>query len=553
MSDERLPELQVSHEDDPRVVESAAAEDYSLHVAPQSWRSSAPSLSMAYLALFSAMFWLVVAATVALAVGTIDTLIGIGLSIIAMGGINFIMSKFASDSGLNTALFSRALLGHAGAAIATLILAATAIYFCVFEGSVIAVALHSYFGGISLELWYLVVVLYSVPLVFRGVRWLDRFNGVLLPFYIVGLAAAVIWAIAEFGYDGGWFTFEPEEPLPVSGPGWMFAFTAYMGTWILMMFTMDYARFGRKEDQKFHGLFTFGPAFYTGSLLVNGLIGIFLAQTIPVEGGVTEISVVLGIVALMGFAGLALIWVSQTRINTANFYVASSALQNFLARTLHVRLSRRISLFVVGAIVYLIMLTDVFSFILDALNYQAIGIVAWVGVALAHIGWARALGVKPAEVEFRSGRLPAFNLVGLASLVVPWALGIVLLETTDTFGASWAAAVTFVLAGAMYSVGVRVAPDGHAVLHRPHDPRREVDDPWEARVRCHVCDRSYLAHEMDRDPSAGHRPICTECATESMAYHRAASAEARTARRRSGPPGTGAGGGPRREQDRVEA
>ncbi len=523
----RLPHLQVSNQDDPRVLEAAASEDYSLHVAPKSWRSSRGSLSMAYLALFSAMFWLVISATLALAVGTINTLIGIVLSIIAMGAINYVMTKFATDSGLNTALFSRALFGHAGASLATLILAATAVYFCVFEGSVIAVALHAYVGGLSLNLWYLVVVLYSVPLVFRGVRWLDRFNGVLLPFYIIGLVAAVIWAIVEHGYNGGWFTFDPEQGLPVSGPGWMFVFTAYMGAWILMMFTMDYARFGREQDREFHAIFTFGPVFYTGALLVNGLVGIFLAQTIPVEGGVSEISVVLGIVALMGFAGLALIWVSQTRINTANFYVASSALQSFLARTLHVRLSRPVAVVLVGVIVYLIMLTNVFSFILDALAYQGIGIVAWVGVALAHIAWARSKGLEPRDLEFRSGRLPALNPVGLVALVAPWALGILLIETTETFGASWAAVITFVLSALIYSVGVRVAAGGSVVVQRPHDPRLEVPDVWDARVRCHVCDRSYVAQEMDRDPAAGHEAICTECATESMAYHRAASEEAK--------------------------
>jgi purine-cytosine permease-like protein len=523
---ERLPRLDVTYEDDPRVLEAAGTEDYSLHVAPPSWRSSRTSLSMAYLALFSAMFWVVIAATLTLAVGTANTIIGILLSVVAMGGINYLFTRFATDSGLNTALFSRALFGHVGAALATLILAATSIYFCVFEGSVIALALHAYVGGLSLNLWYLVVVCYSVPIVFRGVRWLDRFNGLLLPFYVIGMIAAVVWAISDYGYDGGWFTFNPAEGLPVSGPGWMFVFTAYMGAWILMMFTFDYARFGKKEDRHFHGIFTFGPVFYTAALLGNGLVGIFLAQTIDVAGGVSEASVVLGIVSLMGFFGLALIWTSQTRINTANFYVASSAFQSFVGQTLHIRLSRPVSVIGIGVIVYLIMLTNVFSFILDALTYQGIGIVAWVGIALAHVVWAHGRNVEPSQLEFRSGRLPAFNLVGLIALVGPWALGIVLLRSTDTFGATWAAPITLVLAALIYSVGVRLAP-GEAVVHRPHDPRLDVDDVWEARVRCHACSLSYIAHEMDRDPAAGHQAICTECATDSAAYRRAALQESR--------------------------
>ena len=49
-------------------------------------------------------------------------------------------------------------------------------------------------------------------------------------------------------------------------------------------------------------------------------------------------------------------------------------------------------------------------------------------------------------------------------------------------------------------------------MERPDDPTDEVDDPWEARVRCHACDKSYIAQEMDRDPTAGHQAICAACA-----------------------------------------
>ncbi|MFC5061663.1 hypothetical protein [Actinomycetospora atypica] len=38
---------------------------------------------------------------------------------------------------------------------------------------------------------------------------------------------------------------------------------------------------------------------------------------------------------------------------------------------------------------------------------------------------------------------------------------------------------------------------------------------WTDRVRCHVCHKSYVAVEMDRDPSHGHDAICAACATSS--------------------------------------
>ena len=87
------------------------------------------------------------------------------------------------------------MFGFVGAAIATLIFAATCIYYLVFEGSVIAVAAQTFFGG-PIDLWYAIVIALTAPLVWRGVRtWLDRLNGFLLPFYLIALVAVIVWAL----------------------------------------------------------------------------------------------------------------------------------------------------------------------------------------------------------------------------------------------------------------------------------------------------------------------------------------------------------------------
>lgn len=511
-----LPALQVAYSDDPRVVREAATEDYSLHVVPNSWRLSRGSLTMAWYALVSAMFFLVVAGTVALAVGTVDALIGIGLSVAVYGVINFFISRYAGETGLTVALFSRSMFGFVGAAIASLIFAATAIYYMVFEGSIVAVAFHEYLGALPLKLWYLVVVLYSVPLVWKGVRvWLDRFNGYLLPFYAIGLIAAVVWTIAEHGYDPAWLTYEPKSTAGIAGPGWLFAFTAYMGVWILMMYTMDYARLGRREDRPFTSTVTFGPVYYVLAFLVNGVIGIFLAQSIPTQDALTEISAVLGIVSVMGFAGVLLIWVSQTRINTANLYLASTNLQSFFSRVFKLTLPRTAWVVVAGAIAYLLMLTNVFNFILDALRYQGVLVVAWVGIALTHIAYTRVRGL---ELEFRPGRVPAFNPGGVAAWLVASAAGIVLVDFGGAFGATWSAPIAAVLAAVIYAVSLEFSRDSWFRMRRPYDPRLEVDDMWEARVRCGTCEKSYIAVEMDRHPGASHEPICASCATGAHFY-----------------------------------
>lgn len=498
--------LEVSFTDDPRVVKEAATEDYSTHVVPRSWRSGRWSLAMAWWALFSAMFWLYVAVASADAVGVPATVVGMLLSVATYGVINLVLSRYAARTGLTVALLSRRLFGLAGSALAPLIFAATALYYGVFEGSIIAVAFQKYFGG-SLQVWYLVVVLYALPLVIGGVRtWLDKFNGVLLPLYVVGLVAVVIAATAQRGYPRDWL-----HGAAVTGPlpGWATSYLIYMGVWIMMMYTMDYARLGREEDQKFHGSITFGWVFYFATFVVNGLIGIYLLRAWDIAG--SETGVVDAFIRSLGLVGVLVILVSQTRINTANYYLASTNLEAFAARVLRLKLPRAVWVGVAGALAYLFMLTDVLGYLLRALAWQGVLVTAWVAIALVHIG--RCGADRDGLPEFRPRRLAPVS-AGAGAWVVASAVGITLTEqTSDALLAQLAPVVTVVLAAGLYWLALATAPS--PVRDLGDDPRDEVSDIWQARIRCHVCDRSYVAVEMDREPRAGLAPVCSACAADS--------------------------------------
>jgi hypothetical protein len=176
---------------------------------------------------------------------------------------------------------------------------------------------------------------------------------------------------------------------------------------------------------------------------------------------------------------------------------------------------------IAGVIIYLIMLTDVLSYILRALNWQGVFVVAWVGIALTHIALTYRRERLP---EFRPGRVKS-----LTPAVAVWfaasAVGIYLVEQGGVFGKTWSAPITLALS----VVGYLAVAGFRAALDRGNDPRDEVADIWEARIRCHACDKSYVAVEMDRDPSNGHQAICSECASESIGFYSAARAEARQA------------------------
>ncbi len=251
--------------------------DVSTEIVSEHDRASKGSLTMAWWGVCSAMFYIVVGIAMAKAYGTVNAIIGLGITVVAYGIVNGIISRYAISTGLSVGLFSRVLFGAKGAALATLIFFVTAIYYAVFEGSVIAVTLNHMYPGISYTIAALIVVLYSVPLIFGSMQhWLDKFNGVLLPFYILGLVGAVVLATSQYGYTDAWLRMGPENPSPT---GWWNVCVYYMGVWILMMFTFDYARFGKKTDSKYHALFNFGIPFYMLAFFLSGLAGIYLGHS----------------------------------------------------------------------------------------------------------------------------------------------------------------------------------------------------------------------------------------------------------------------------------
>ncbi|MBP8265025.1 MAG: allantoin permease [Zoogloea sp.] len=429
--------------------------DYSATAVPSNKRMPRLALTMVWWAVCSAVFYIVVGAAMALNFGTRNAIIGMVLSIVAYGIINAVLSRYAIRTGLSVALFSRVLFGYVGAGLATLIFCATAIYYAVFEGSVIAIGVNTIMPSISYPVAALIVVVYSVSLIFGSIQtWLDKFNGVLLPFYLLGLVVAVVLAIGEYGYSDKWLNLGPEAGAPASG--WWSCFVYYMGVWVLMMFTFDYARFGREEDAGYHAWFNFGMPFYVMAFLVSGLFGMFMIGTVPDLGALSEVSVLMALLKLMGIWGLLFVWVTQTRINTANYYLAAVNMEALVQLFHKLPFGRVGWAVIVGLIVYGLMLADVFSYLLQALAYQGIFVVAWVAVAMAHILSDRYNRLSGGTIEYRSTHVPAFNPLGITAWFVAAATGIAL----HVFGGGYAelsAPVTALIAFAIYASGLMVA------------------------------------------------------------------------------------------------
>ena len=263
--------------------------------------------------------------------------------------------------------------------------------------------------------------------------------------------------------------------------------------------------------------------FYVFVYLANGLLGIFIAYAAGFDAAVSSTAIAEYFVGLLGGWGLLLVWVTQARINSANFYVASTNLEAVWVRLFRRKLSRVVAVLLTGAITYLLMLTDLINSLLIALSWQGAFISAWVGVLLVHI-IRFPQGDNRGMPEFRIGRMSAFTAGAVAWFGAALA-GALFFQFGGAVGGAWSTPATLVLAAMLYTVATRVSPKS-GFLRRRSNLWDEVDDLWEVRVRCHRCDRSYVALEMDRDPSAEGSPaICIACATTSPAYRAACRAE----------------------------
>lgn len=415
-------------------------------------KMSAGSLSMAWYGLVSAMFFIYIGASLAQAYGTIDTLIGLAITIVIYGSINRVLAGYALRSGLTVAQFSRTLLGRKGAVLATLVLAATAIYYAVFEEAILGYAFQAQFGG-PIQLWYALVVLYTLPLIAGGIqRWLDKINGWLLPIYRGGLLTAVIWASITHPGGSSWLSHSTSSlPFSAGGPGWLATCAAFMGVWILMMYTVDFASLGRAKDVKIYQRFTFGWLFYTLAFGANSLIGIYLTFTIP-GAEATETGVAGALVQLMGPLGLLVIFVSQTRINTANYALGISNLKEFGTRALGLKLPSRAWVFIGAVIIYLLMLLPVVQYLLLALSWQGALVTGWVSIALVHIRYEKRFALQPDSPNLPDRMFPAFNAAGVSAWVISAAVGIAMVQSGSAWGANLGVFITPVLAATIYAI-----------------------------------------------------------------------------------------------------
>ncbi|MHC3003313.1 purine-cytosine permease family protein [Gordonia metallireducens] len=431
--------------------------NFSTAAVPNSMRLGRWQVTMSYWSLLSAMVWLFYGALAASLYGTVNAIIAVVVSTVLYGAVSIVMTRLGIRYGLNTTMLTKAIFGRWGATLTALLVAATVLYYAIFESSTLAVAFQVYFEAGDIRIWYAVVVLGMLPLMLGRVQdWMAKLNGYLLPFYFIGLIVVIVAAAVKFD-SGSWTSFEgvvPDEGRAL--PGWLLGVVLYLGILITMPTTVDFARFAKKEDERFHENVTFGWVFYAVLFIINGVAGIFLVQVaLPTEPA-SEIGVVQAVLMSAGLFGLLFIVISQTRVNTLNYYQSTTNFERILSTFTKIRLPHAAWVAAVAVVVFLLMLTDVFSYVQTALNWQGVFVVGWVGVVLTHFALNardRAFGPKVDDA-----RLPRLGW-GLIAWIVPSIVGVILLESS-TVPAIWnqsAQLVVLFSSIVLYAVGYLVA------------------------------------------------------------------------------------------------
>ena len=356
------------------------------------------SLSMSWWTLCSAVFYLYLAPVLAISFGAANAIIGIVLAVICFSAISYVFTRRSISLGLSAESVSERVFGKNGAVLVALVLAVTALYYGIFEGSVLAFALVKVFPDLSYLAACLIVVGLTLPFIWSGkiLLHIERVNFLLLPLYLIGIVALFVMAGNRYGWSSAWLQLGPENPSPY---GWWDCFVAYMGVMVLLVITVDFARFGRREDARFHALVTFGLPFYLVTFLMNGLIGIFLVGTVGVLN-VSETAVVDATLAILGGAvGLAFLTATQMRINLANFFVATQNISAVLQKC-SFRVPNYAVVLGVAAIAVVLMASEgVFKYMLVSLQYMGIALSSWIGVVLFAGKYVEQDGVPAALIK----------------------------------------------------------------------------------------------------------------------------------------------------------
>ena len=488
-----------------------AMDDHGVRRIPATWRWGYVGATFTAAGVSTAMIYPLSGALYTINYGAKAALIAAGVTAVYALITCYFIIRHVVNEGINADLLSRSTFGYIGSAFNAVLYATVCGFLFAAEGSVMAHALQEAVPSVPYWGWAVVTNASFVLLGLFGMVLLTKVQWATLVFYFAGLTVA-FWALIQ-GWDEraslermqGWWNLNPNN-VPFDGWTVLEATSSYIGVLgaILAVFTTDVARFMRREQRGFGGMF-FVAVNTIIPVVIMYVTGItMLAATGQPDPGVT-------LVRLIGGLGLAITLITQVRINLLNLYGGTLGLANFFSRIFGYVPGRQFWVVPFLVVATGIILTPFREHFGQITIYISVFLCAWVSTLIGERVLVRASHGLPSWSEVRRAYLPDYNVVGLVSMWVPVAIACVM--ATGLLGRHVRAlAVPFAIVVPFLLPGLLGALLGEERLVRAYVGRDMVVPPQDMDVvSCGRCQGEFHRSDFARCPFHGDIWICSYC------------------------------------------
>jgi purine-cytosine permease-like protein len=513
-----------------RLADDPAKEDYSLRYTPSAFRQWRPwQVWITAIGSLAAMAGYALAGSFALGFGFGNALGGFLVSGVIIFLTALPIAYEIADKNIDIDLLTRgAGFGYLGSTITSLVYATFTLIYLAFEGSIMAQAVTA-LTHIPIRVSYALVSVAIIPLVVYGMKFTAKFQAWTQPVWVALLLTGIIAVLVAPGSLHGVSNLHPAAGGGLTALGLFAVAAAQMSGAAQSGEQGDYLRFmpDRTPENKrawwtaviFGGpgmIFIFIFAFLAGLLLTGYAlprVGAAAADQ-PVTMFQEAFSRIVGHNEWALVIAVALVILSQLKINIMNAYSGSLSWSNFFSRILHRHPGRVVWLFLQVALGLVIMEAGVFNAIDKILAVYSNLAIAWIGCIVSDLVInKKLLKLSPPLIEFKRANLYNFNPVGFGSMTVAAAFSF-----AAYFGAFGSTMKTL---SAFLSLGIALvlppvvawATKGRYYIARDSEP-----DGDEAVLTCVTCAEAFDRIDMAACPFHS-GTICSLCCSTDGGCH----------------------------------
>ena len=442
--------------------------------------------------------------------------------------IGYYAAKYNVDIDLLT---RGAGFGYIGSSITSVIYASFTFIFFAFEAAIMALALELGIG-LPLSIGYLFSALIILPLVVKGIGFINKVQAITQPLWIFLLL--VPWCFVLVKHPDLMAELAQIEGIQSQSSGFNLVFFGASCTVLFALITQigeqaDYLRFlpDKKNIQKKWNLAVFlgGPSWILAGFLkifMGMLLMVLALQYLVPHENLTNPNYLYWVAyqQVVAHPGLALFFtvlfvcVAQIKINVTNAYAGSLAWSNFFARLTHSHPGRIVWLVFNIFIALLLMELGVIHAVERVLGLYSNVALAWIGAIVADLVICKPLGLSPKGIEFRRAYLYDINPVGVGSLIIASVLSISCYW--GIFGEIAKSLAGFIALGTSLICVPLIAyfTKGKYYLARKEKPALSCVETQ----NCVVCEHDYEVADMASCP-AYNSHICSLCCTLEARCH----------------------------------